>query len=119
MKTATELLAEMLALHADPQKGAAELYLWLHHRKGEVKEAVERGDDSEGVEQGLRELLDDYDLGGMVYDVRENLVVTADFEGSTWDHPKVVRFGEIVATFRAAIDRARGGGGVGDRRDRD
>ena len=47
MKSATELLAEMLALHADPQKGAAELYLWLHHRKGEVKEAVERGEDIE------------------------------------------------------------------------
>jgi hypothetical protein len=46
MRTATDLLAEMLAIHADPQKGAAELYWWLHRAVDEVKECVERGDDT-------------------------------------------------------------------------
>ena len=57
----------------------------------------------ENVKQALRELLENYDLAGMVYDVRENLELTADFEGSTWDHPKVVRFGDIVTILREAL----------------
>lgn len=110
MKTATELLAEMIAIHADPQKGAAELYLWLHKAVDEVKGVVERGFGTEVVEQGIRELLDDYHLEDFIYNVRDNLDLIEEFEGSTWDHPRVVRFGEIVTTLRAAIDRARGEG---------
>ena len=41
MRSATELLAEMLAIHDDPDKSAAELYLWLHQSVEEVKGVVE------------------------------------------------------------------------------
>jgi hypothetical protein len=44
MKSATELLAEMLAIYAEPDKGAADLYLWLHQAADEIKGVVERGD---------------------------------------------------------------------------
>ena len=97
MKSATELLAEMLALHADPQKGAAELYLWLHHRKGEVKEAVERGDDS-GRLDWLEESADEM--------IELSRGRTQLYWGEYYS-----RNGRIdPGSLRGAIDRARGEG---------
>lgn len=48
MKTATDLLAEMLAIYEDPEKGIAGLGLWLHHEKEEVRAVVEREVDEVG-----------------------------------------------------------------------
>ena len=45
-----------------------------------------------------RYLLDEFDLSGKVYDVRESARADMSLlrEGqSTWDHPVVVRFGEM------------------------
>ena len=42
MKTATELLAEMLKIYDEPDKGAAELYLWIHQWQEEIRGAVEQ-----------------------------------------------------------------------------
>ena len=43
MKSATELLAEMLAIYDDPDKARGDLFVWLHHTKAEIREVVERG----------------------------------------------------------------------------
>lgn len=51
MKSATELLAEMLDIYEDPEKGIAGLGLWLHHEKDEVREVVEKNSgDSERLD---------------------------------------------------------------------
>ena len=100
MKTATELLAEMLALHADPQKGAAELYLWLHHRKGDVKAAVERG-DAEDTDR-----MDWLDKPWVKVEVFPKFEWMSD---KTESHPNY--YGKKSSlSLRAAIDRARGEG---------
>ena len=85
MKSATELLAEMMAIYDDPQKSPARLYLWIHQHKKQIRAAVERGDDSarlDWVEQNL---------GTISFVVVEDMVV------------------EEIG-LRAAIDRARGEG---------
>lgn len=61
----------------------------------------------EETKEALRELLDDYHLEDFIYDVREGLDLPADFEGSTWEHPKVVRFGEIVTTLRESLGETK------------
>jgi len=57
MRTATELLAEMLAIHSDPQQGAAELHSWLHQAVEEVKGVVEGEQDEVGRLRGFFEHL--------------------------------------------------------------
>lgn len=42
MKTATELLGELLRIYDEPEKGAAELYLWVHQWQGEIRVAIDR-----------------------------------------------------------------------------
>ncbi len=42
MKIATELLAEMLKIYDEPDKGAADLYLWIHQWQGEMRAAIDR-----------------------------------------------------------------------------
>ena len=54
----------------------------------------------EDIKRVVLELLNDYSLGDQAYAIREGLDLPADFEGSTWHHPKVTRFGEIVAKLR-------------------
>ncbi len=58
----------------------------------------------EEVVHAIRVLLNVYHLEDMIYDVRENLELPSDFEGSTWEHPKVVRFGELVQVLKAAVE---------------
>ena len=41
MKTATELLAEMMAIYDDPQKSPARLNLWIHQHKKQIREVGE------------------------------------------------------------------------------
>ena len=41
MRSSTELLAELIAIYDAPEKGAAELYLWVHQQQGEVRGAIE------------------------------------------------------------------------------
>ena len=41
MKTATELLAEMLKIYDEPDKGAGDLHSWLHQNVEEVRGVVE------------------------------------------------------------------------------
>lgn len=97
MKTATELLAEMIAIHADPQKGAAELYLWLHQAVDEVKEVVERGDDSarlDWLEHGL--------YVNREHRHRDAIYYEMSLEAN--------QGGKSLMTLRAAIDGARGEG---------
>jgi len=46
MKTATELLAEMLAIYEDPGQDIHDLHSWIHQAEDEVRVVVERGDDT-------------------------------------------------------------------------
>jgi len=46
MKTATELLAEMLAIYEDPAQDIHDLHSWIHQAELEVKGVVEGGDDT-------------------------------------------------------------------------
>ena len=41
MKTATELLAEMLAIHEDPERGQYWLPMWFHQHQEDVRGVVE------------------------------------------------------------------------------
>lgn len=36
------MLAEMLRIYHAPDKGAADLYLWLHHSVDEIRQTVDR-----------------------------------------------------------------------------
>lgn len=95
MKSATDLLAEMLAIHADPEKGAAELYLWLHKAVEEIREVVERGDDSarlDWLEDNVNDSIDLLDMSQLFW---------SKF------YPEVEG---VIDSLRAAIDRARGEG---------
>ena len=42
MKSATELLSEMLFFYDEPDKDAADLYLWVHRWQGEIRAALDR-----------------------------------------------------------------------------
>ncbi len=41
MKSATALLGELLRIYDEPEKGAAELYLWVHQAVEEIRGVVE------------------------------------------------------------------------------
>jgi hypothetical protein len=41
MKSATELLAEMLKIYDEPDKGAGDLYLWIHQQQEEMRDTVD------------------------------------------------------------------------------
>lgn len=41
MKSATELLAEILAIYEDPDRSVPQLYLWLHQSVGEIRAVIE------------------------------------------------------------------------------
>lgn len=51
MRSATKLLAALLAIHEDPEKGAGEMRLWVHQQKAEIREVVEKNSgDSERLD---------------------------------------------------------------------
>ena len=41
MRTATELLAELLAVHEDPEQDRADACIWLHRHRAEVRAVIE------------------------------------------------------------------------------
>lgn len=56
------------------------------------------------LKQALHELLTVYHIGDYVYDVRERACETGEkFEGNSWDHPKVVRFAEIIGILKSYV----------------
>ncbi len=57
--------------------------------------------DIEEVREAARVLIEEHNLGDFVYDVRSRIDLPADYEGSTWDHPKVTSFARAVETLRA------------------
>lgn len=59
---------------------------------------------NDGLRAALLELLDEYHLGDMIYDVRSRFVEDGSHKGSAWEHPKVVRFGEIVVLLRKEVE---------------
>lgn len=58
MRTATELLAELLAIYEDPEQV---LHFWMHHHRSEIREVIE-GEDPDiecaqwAVSRGLAKL---------------------------------------------------------------
>lgn len=59
---------------------------------------------NEEQEKALQELIHDYKLGDFVYAVRENTDLSdLPDEKSSWDHPRVKRFGEIVKTLTEMV----------------
>jgi len=95
MKSATELLGELLRIYDEPEKVAAQVYLWIHHWQGEMRDAIEGGaEDTERLDW-LEE------------------------DGPRYDHDPEARIERVRAFWwdgrpsfkaRAAIDRARGEG---------
>lgn len=95
MKSATDLLAELLRVYDDPDKSTAQLYLWVHQQQDEIREVVEGGlQDTERLDW-LEADAPRYD-----HDPEARIERVRAF---WWD-------GRPSSKARAAIDRARGEG---------
>jgi hypothetical protein len=56
------------------------------------------------LNEALRILVEEEHLGDWVYDIRERALSNdPDFEGSSWDHPRVKRFGEVFRVIEAHV----------------
>lgn len=100
MKNATELLGELLRIYDEPEKGGGELHSWVHQNVDDVREAIERGDDSERldwIEASSDELIELFrpDRNG----------VELSWGPSYWPNREA-----DPGSLRGAIDRARGEG---------
>lgn len=115
MRTATDLLAEMLAIYEDPEKGIAGLGLWLHHEKEEVRAVVERG-----AEVHVRET-DDSDIERAHWAIQRGIAklrVTEFYTYSVEFEHYSTCFGHLNAAIACmsvyaanyGVDRARGEG---------
>lgn len=63
------------------------------------------------VEKAAR-MLSKEPLGDYVYYIRDRAVSDPDFEGNTWDHPRVKNWGDgraLLAKALSALSQARGG----------
>ena len=120
MKSATELLAEMLKIYDEPEKGAGDLHSWLHQNVEDVRGVVEGGERDADEVTRLREFFQcmahdvwgfgDLDGGDFHdYAVRQGLLVSVpadeDFEAE-WGSDEMM----VFSWSQLAIDRARGEG---------
>lgn len=85
MRSATELLAEMLAIYEDPEKPRGDLFVWLHHTKAEIWEVVERGEEVEEenatLSRDLRTKLGNQ-IGPTIFKVRALLCSSCSGKGT-------------------------------------
>lgn len=55
------------------------------------------------LQEAIVYLLDEFHLEDKVYDVRDRAMTSGDsFEGSSWDHPAVLKFGEAIKALQEA-----------------
>ena len=52
MRTATELLAEMLAIHADPDNWMEDVAQWVCQHQEEIKDAIDSEQDDKARGEG-------------------------------------------------------------------
>jgi len=58
------------------------------------------------VEEAIRALLDEYQIGDYVYDVRSTaLEEDPEYTGESWEHPTVKRFADVLDTLRRHIEK--------------
>lgn len=50
----------------------------------------------------IKELLEDFNVGDMIYNVRESTDMS-DFDGDSWDHPRVKRFSDLVSELEEYV----------------
>ena len=61
------------------------------------------------LREAIKALVEEYNLDDRIYDVRERILGFDDWceanpETSTWEHPKVIRFGEVCMVLKRAVD---------------
>lgn len=55
----------------------------------------------------LRALLEEYQVADSIYSIREIAAGDTEFDGDSWDHPRVKRFSEIVAKAKVLLEENR------------
>lgn len=112
MKTATELLGELLRIYDEPEKGAAELHSWVHQSVEEIRGLVE-GEEIEPEDLSLA--LSGLGLPGYrgPFEPMDPPTPTRDEAAENAARRMTPEFAEKLGRMsgsRAAIDRARGEG---------
>ena len=94
MRTATELLAELLAVHEDPEQDRADVSIWLHRHRAEVRAVIEGGH--------VRET-DDSDIDRAHWAIQRGIAKLRVTEFYTYS-VKFEQYGTYFSTLHAAID---------------
>jgi len=63
----------------------------------------------EELKVALSDLINDYGIEDYVYNIREQVLDDTEWfdanpDKSSWDHPKVERYGELIETIKGAIE---------------
>jgi hypothetical protein len=56
------------------------------------------------LRQAIHVLVKEEFLGDWVYNIRERTFSDTDYNGSSWDHPRVKRFSEAVKVLEDYLD---------------
>jgi hypothetical protein len=56
------------------------------------------------LKEAIRILLKEEHLEDWIYDVRERTHEDSGWKGDSWEHPRVVRFGEVCNTLKEYLN---------------
>jgi len=57
------------------------------------------------LDEAIKILVEEFSIGDYVYDVRERAGGTEGHTGSSWEHPKVLRFSEAVTVLEQHVKK--------------